>query len=160
MTVNRKKMASGEFRKYVHVPICANAPHRKFGTSEEQMAMDPDCHCLSFEQVDGRLDLPDIATQDHLITLYFTYIHHYFPVIHKASFLSAYYERCVPGWIPNTLTHKYGDSLVSETWARMDLSTAANLCRRSLSCCCLPCLLSLRGMPLKLTLKEVQIPAM
>ncbi|EKM48015.1 uncharacterized protein PHACADRAFT_214992 [Phanerochaete carnosa HHB-10118-sp] len=54
---------------------------------------DEDCHCLSFDQVSDRIQLPDIATQDHLITLYFTYVHHYLPVVHKASFLTAYYER-------------------------------------------------------------------
>lgn len=64
---------------------------RKFNMPRPQV--DDDCHCLSFEQVNDRIQLPDIATQDHLITLFFTYVHHYFPVVHKASFLSAYYER-------------------------------------------------------------------
>ena len=55
--------------------------------------VEPECECLSFEQVNERITLPDIATQDHLISLYFTYVHPFFPVIHKTSFLQAYYER-------------------------------------------------------------------
>lgn len=65
----------------------------KFNMPRPQL--DDDCHCLSFEQVNSRVKLPDIATQDHLITLYFTYVHHYFPIIHKASFLAAYHERSI-----------------------------------------------------------------
>ncbi|KIP10141.1 hypothetical protein PHLGIDRAFT_11523 [Phlebiopsis gigantea 11061_1 CR5-6] len=52
-----------------------------------------DCQCLSFDQVNDRIELPDTATQDRLITLYFTYVHHYLPIVHKASFLAAYPER-------------------------------------------------------------------
>ena len=54
---------------------------------------DPECECLSYEQVNERVHLPDVQTQDHLISLYFTYVHPFFPLIHKSSFLTAYYER-------------------------------------------------------------------
>lgn len=55
--------------------------------------IDAECQCLSFDKVNDRIQLPDIATQDHLITLYFTYVHQHFPIVHKASFLALYYER-------------------------------------------------------------------
>ncbi len=54
--------------------------------------VDPGCH-LSFERVNESVNLPDIATQDNLINLYFTYVHPCFPVVHKSGFLSAYYKR-------------------------------------------------------------------
>jgi len=37
--------------------------------------------------------LPPVALQDHLIDLYFTYIHPVYPVIHKSRFLSEYEAR-------------------------------------------------------------------
>lgn len=40
------------------------------------------------------VELPDVATQDQLVTAYFTYVHHFFPVVHQASFLTVYCERC------------------------------------------------------------------
>lgn len=59
-----------------------------------QQKLDPtECGCLSFDSVNESTQLPDMQTQDHLITLYFTYVHHFFPVIHKSSFLVTYYER-------------------------------------------------------------------
>lgn len=55
--------------------------------------VDPECECLSYEQVNERIKLPDVQTQDLLISLYFTYVHPFLPVVHKTSFLTAYYER-------------------------------------------------------------------
>ena len=34
--------------------------------------------------------LPDLALQEHLLDLYFTYVHPSFPVVHKRSFLEVY----------------------------------------------------------------------
>lgn len=64
--------------------------------------MEAECRCLSFDQVNERIQLPDTQTQDQLTTLYFTYVHHFFPVVHKASFLSLYYERCAISFSPVT----------------------------------------------------------
>ncbi|KAK1234865.1 hypothetical protein PQX77_001959 [Marasmius sp. AFHP31] len=44
--------------------------------------------------------LPPVALQDHLIDLYFTYIHPVYPVIHKSRFLTEYEARRAPEPIP------------------------------------------------------------
>ncbi|KAF7793390.1 hypothetical protein EIP86_004502 [Pleurotus ostreatoroseus] len=64
--------------------------------------VDPACECLSFEQVNERVKLPDERTQDELVHLYFTYVHPFFPVVHKTSFLQAYYQRNVDHARPST----------------------------------------------------------
>jgi len=38
------------------------------------------------------IDLPPLAMQDHLVDLYFTYVHPVFPVIHKGRFIREYNE--------------------------------------------------------------------
>ena len=55
--------------------------------------MEADCRCLSFDKVNNDIELPDVVTQDELIMTYFSYVHHIFPVVHKASFLGIYNER-------------------------------------------------------------------
>ncbi|KAJ4002275.1 fungal-specific transcription factor domain-containing protein [Lentinula boryana] len=48
---------------------------------------------LTIQEDDIAVELPPIDMQDHLIDLYFTYIHPVFPVIHKNRFLSGYAAR-------------------------------------------------------------------
>ncbi|KAI0094285.1 fungal-specific transcription factor domain-containing protein [Irpex rosettiformis] len=55
--------------------------------------MEAGCQCLSFDKVNEEIELPDYATQDQLIMAYFSYVHHIFPVVHKANFLAMYHER-------------------------------------------------------------------
>lgn len=38
------------------------------------------------------VNLPSLVVQDHLVDLYFTYAHPFFPVIHKGRFLREYSE--------------------------------------------------------------------
>lgn len=57
------------------------------------LKVDTENECLSFEHVNERIRLPDERMQDELINLYFTYVHPSFPVLHKSSFLQAYYQR-------------------------------------------------------------------
>ncbi|KAI3622119.1 hypothetical protein WG66_015820 [Moniliophthora roreri] len=45
------------------------------------------------KEEDYEVVLPPVQMQDHLIDLYFTYIHPVFPVIHKSCFLSEYHAR-------------------------------------------------------------------
>ncbi len=42
------------------------------------------------EEADVDVQLPPTHIQDHLIELYFVYIHPVYPVIHKARFLADY----------------------------------------------------------------------
>lgn len=42
---------------------------------------------------DFDIQLPPIHVQEHLIELYFTYIHPAFPVVHKSRFLRDYQAR-------------------------------------------------------------------
>ncbi|KAH8099263.1 fungal-specific transcription factor domain-containing protein [Cristinia sonorae] len=44
-------------------------------------------------EVYASIALPPPDVQDHLMSLYFTYVHPFFPVIHKSSFLALYNER-------------------------------------------------------------------
>ena len=39
---------------------------------------------------EGPINLPEVYIQDHLIHLYFTYVHIFFPVVHKKQFLVIY----------------------------------------------------------------------
>ncbi|KAJ3793146.1 fungal-specific transcription factor domain-containing protein [Lentinula aff. detonsa] len=52
-----------------------------------------DFAALTIQEDDIAVELPPIDMQDHLIDLYFTYIHPVFPVIHKNRFLSGYAAR-------------------------------------------------------------------
>lgn len=52
-----------------------------------------DFAALTVQEDDIVVELPPIHIQDHLIDLYFTYIHPVFPVIHKNRFLSEYKAR-------------------------------------------------------------------
>ncbi|THV07451.1 hypothetical protein K435DRAFT_741751 [Dendrothele bispora CBS 962.96] len=45
------------------------------------------------QEDDILVDMPPIHVQDHLVDLYFTYIHPVFPVIHRSRFLSEYASR-------------------------------------------------------------------
>lgn len=45
-------------------------------------------HVMQEEDFD--VQLPPTSVQDHLIELYFVYIHPVFPLIHKARFLTDY----------------------------------------------------------------------
>ncbi|KAJ3895160.1 fungal-specific transcription factor domain-containing protein [Lentinula edodes] len=55
-----------------------------------------DFAALTVQEDDIVVELPPIHIQDHLIDLYFTYIHPVFPVIHKNRFLSEYKARYGP----------------------------------------------------------------
>jgi hypothetical protein len=46
---------------------------------------------------DLKVQLPPAEIQDHLIDLYFTYVHPVIPVVHKAHFMAEYQARCVNG---------------------------------------------------------------
>lgn len=48
-------------------------------------------HFLKEEDIE--VELPPVVVQDHLIELYFTYIHPVFPVLHKRKFLTEYNAR-------------------------------------------------------------------
>lgn len=48
---------------------------------------------LAQQEDNFQLELPPIHVQDHMIALYFTYIHPAFPVIHKTRFLTDYEAR-------------------------------------------------------------------
>ncbi|KAJ4485754.1 fungal-specific transcription factor domain-containing protein [Lentinula aciculospora] len=52
-----------------------------------------DFAALTVQEDEILVELPPIHTQDHLIDLYFTYIHPVFPVLHKNRFLSEYTAR-------------------------------------------------------------------
>lgn len=39
---------------------------------------------------DMDIDLPEPSVQDHLIELYFTYVHASFPILHKSAFWETY----------------------------------------------------------------------
>ncbi|KIY50437.1 hypothetical protein FISHEDRAFT_64668 [Fistulina hepatica ATCC 64428] len=45
---------------------------------------------LASQEEDVAVDLPPLATQEHLLGLYFTYIHPIFPAVHQSRFLSEY----------------------------------------------------------------------
>ncbi|KAF5368636.1 hypothetical protein D9758_002174 [Tetrapyrgos nigripes] len=49
------------------------------------------------QEDDIPVEMPPIHVQDHLVDLYFTYIHPVFPVIHKSRFLSEYNSRKLQG---------------------------------------------------------------
>ncbi|KAI0697535.1 fungal-specific transcription factor domain-containing protein [Cytidiella melzeri] len=59
----------------------------------DDLKMTTDSLCLSFDKVNDDIQLPDYQTQDQLIMAYFSYVHHIYPVVHKASFLAMYNER-------------------------------------------------------------------
>jgi hypothetical protein len=42
------------------------------------------------QEDDLHIDLPPSDVQDHLLDLYFTYLHPVIPVVHKANFLAEY----------------------------------------------------------------------
>lgn len=47
------------------------------------------------QEEDIEIHLPAIGDQDHLLELYFTYVHPGFPVIHKGKFLEEWQSQCV-----------------------------------------------------------------
>ncbi|EMD41895.1 hypothetical protein CERSUDRAFT_120801 [Gelatoporia subvermispora B] len=55
---------------------------------------------------DSRVTLPPVEIQDHLIDLYFTYVHPVFPLLHKSTFLQEYRQSKVHGFITLDGTHK------------------------------------------------------
>lgn len=58
------------------------------------------CMTMSWQEEEAagavKVDLPDIAEQERLLSLYFTYVHPVFPVVHKKHFWSEFSARCVP----------------------------------------------------------------
>ncbi|KAK0500008.1 fungal-specific transcription factor domain-containing protein [Armillaria luteobubalina] len=55
-----------------------------------QLSLNEDDEALSQSKRNLSTDLPSPALQDHLLNLYFTYVHPSLPVIHKHSFQEAY----------------------------------------------------------------------
>ncbi|OCH86052.1 hypothetical protein OBBRIDRAFT_761980 [Obba rivulosa] len=55
---------------------------------------------------DSRISLPPVETQDHLINFYFTYVHPFFPLIHKQTFLQEYRLFKDRGFVSIDATHK------------------------------------------------------
>jgi hypothetical protein len=47
------------------------------------------------QENDLHVQLPSIDVQDHLIDLYFTYVHPILPVIHKTHFMTEYNARYI-----------------------------------------------------------------
>jgi len=45
---------------------------------------------------DADVELPPQGVQEHLLDLYFTYVHPFLPIIHKQSFMEAFKKRSVP----------------------------------------------------------------
>ena len=43
-----------------------------------------------YRQADIHVQLPSMEVQHHLIDLYFSWVHPFFPVIHKQQFLSGF----------------------------------------------------------------------
>ncbi len=43
--------------------------------------------------------LPDVAEQEHLLELYFTYVHPALPILHKKSFMENYRQMCVSKYL-------------------------------------------------------------
>lgn len=62
--------------------------HRKFSQADvnpEVSWQDP-----TQEEEDASVQLPSRDLQAHLLRLYFTYVHPFFPVVHKQDFLHHY----------------------------------------------------------------------
>ena len=62
-------------------------PYRRFSDH-----IDPEMHSrdTTSEEEDVAVQLPSLDQQSHLLQLYFTYVHPFFPVIHKQDFLCHY----------------------------------------------------------------------
>ena len=103
--------------------------------------MEADCQCLSFDKVNNDIELPDFAAQDELIMTYFSYVHHIFPVVHKASFLGIYNERyaliSMSSALAQRLFYTSGDSTYLTKPSRIIKS--ASRCRLSRNFCLWQC---------------------
>jgi hypothetical protein len=58
--------------------------------------------------------LPDVRMQEHLLQLYFTYVHPALPVVHKESFLDDFKSGCVP-----TVSSPFSSSLIVDAQPRL-----------------------------------------
>ncbi len=52
-------------------------------------------HDLTEEEEDVEVQLPPPEMRNYLLQLYFTYVHPFFPVVHKQDFLNHYHALCV-----------------------------------------------------------------
>lgn len=62
--------------------------HRKF--SQSDVNPEVSSHDPTQEEEDASVQLPSRDMQAHLLRLYFTYVHPFFPVVHKQDFLYHY----------------------------------------------------------------------
>ncbi|CCM04446.1 uncharacterized protein FIBRA_06626 [Fibroporia radiculosa] len=88
-----------EIRYHGHasgLPLLARSEHKDGGRKPDalwnfpelkQEALSEDFHSNDAEDA-TEIPLPPMETQQHLINLYFTYVHPFFPVIHKQYFMS------------------------------------------------------------------------
>jgi hypothetical protein len=58
----------------------------------------------SLEESSVGVELPPKGVQEHLLDLYFTYVHPYLPIIHKQSFMDAFRDGCVLTSVYNRCT--------------------------------------------------------
>lgn len=62
--------------------------YRKF--SQSDVNPEVSSHDPTQEEEDASVQLPSRDMQAHLLRLYFTYVHPFFPVVHKQDFLYHY----------------------------------------------------------------------
>ena len=64
------------------------------------------CGTYFLQEEDIPVDMPNIAEQERLINLYFTYVHPAFPVVHKEQFIAQFNARSVfaLGWSTPIIT--------------------------------------------------------
>lgn len=88
MIQRQKKTAYGIYISCQAVDYTLILVDRKFPPSKED-AISPG----SRAEVQVSVQWPSPAVQDHLLSVYFTYVHPFYPIIHKYSFLALYNAR-------------------------------------------------------------------